>query len=567
MKINRITTILLSVGLFFLPAIAIGKDKTLIQWDDNSQAVYDLLVAELQNADANYESSADTLVKFAKKQKDDRLFTKAFRSLLQTERYDDAVDLMKAWKKNTKLSVDELYVLALALDKQTDKALSVIKENTTDTDTGEPDDNKLVGYIQILMENWYHPESLTVIKELYKIYPDSNAVGRAYTQLATLYGEIDQAIEVIDKRLFKTPTNITFLQVKSDIYRYDLQLKKAEKVWTDSLNDYPKNDDIRLAYAQFLYNKYDFQAASKQLKQISANDNFVQQVLSMKVAVQLGKYQDGNKAFQWNTLETTDTDKAHYYYGDVLLEKKQYDLALKQFEQVDKNSDFYLSAALKIGQIYYAQSDNTDKADKWFAELQNKYHFDNADLVREKANALDKADKKKQGYRLLTEYLNKNPKDEDIRYMRSLFAAELFMQDKAIADLKRLHTTSPDNLDFQNALGYTLLTSDKRDTDDLDEATTLIKKSLFQNPMSPATADSMGWSKYLYKKYSDALPYFRFAYRKYLDGEVIGHYIMVLMANDQEKLAKKLYRLEMQYEPNRKKIKQITQSIKQELSE
>ncbi len=265
MKINRITAVLFSAGLL-LPTIGVGKDKTPIVWDDNSQAVYDLLVAELQNADADYANSADTLVKFAKKQKDNRLFAKAFRTLLQTERYDDAVDLMKTWKKNTKLSIDELYVLALVLDKQTDKALSVIKENTIDTDTDEIDDKKLVGYVQILMENWYHPESLTVIKKLYNTYPDNDMVGRAYAQLTTDYGEIDQAVKVIDKYLFKTPTDVGFLQVKSNIYRYDLQLEKAEEVWTNSLNDYPKNNDIRLAYAQFLYDKYDFQAAEKQLK-------------------------------------------------------------------------------------------------------------------------------------------------------------------------------------------------------------------------------------------------------------------------------------------------------------
>ncbi|MBS9781920.1 MAG: hypothetical protein KGV56_05430, partial [Gammaproteobacteria bacterium] len=275
MKINRITTILLSAGLFCLPAIGMAKDKTptAIQWDDNSQAVYDLLVAELQNADADYASSADTLVKFAKKQKDDRLFAKAFRTLLQTERYGDAVDLMTTWKKNTKLPIDELYVLSLVLDKQTDKALSVIKDNittdsddNTDTDDTDSHNDKLIGYIQILMENWYHPETLTVIEKLYDTYPDNDMVGRAYAQLTSYYGKIDKAIKVIDKHIFKTPTDVGFLQVKSDIYRYDLRLKDAEKVWTDSLNDYPKNNDIRLAYAQFLYDKYDFQAAEKQLQ-------------------------------------------------------------------------------------------------------------------------------------------------------------------------------------------------------------------------------------------------------------------------------------------------------------
>lgn len=572
MKINRISAIFLSMGLLCSPFFSVAEKKATPTWGKESQAVYDLLVAQMQNADADYAGSVDTLVRFAKTQKDDRLLAKAYRSLLQTERYAEAVDIAKVWQKNSKLDVEKFYVLALVLNKETDKALSVIEKSLSkNAANAEPsllsqDDKthfqeaKLFAYVQLLMSNWYHPQVLTVLKRLYQDYPDSGSVSKAYVNLLRFHGDIDQAIKVVDQFLFKSPKDLALLQEKSDSYRYGLRLTDAENVWKNSLKDYPNNAKLRFAYAQFLYDKYDFQAAQAQLQQLPKNsEDFSQSLLKMMVAVQLGEYETAEKAFRWSQLDTEEKDNAHYNYGDKLLQKKQYDLALKQLQQVSEKGKLALPAALKIGRIHYAK--NLSEGNQWFADLQEKYRLENDVLVKEKAAAMEAVDKQKEAYQLLNAYLEKHPKNEDVRYVRALLAAEMHLDSQAIEDLKRLYATAPDNTDIQNALGYTLLTEPK----ELAYGTRLIKKSLFSNPASPAVVDSMGWANYQQKQYQAALPYFRYAYGLYLDGEIIGHYIMGLMASGQTSLAKKLYQLEIQYLPNKEKIQQITQSVQEEL--
>ncbi|PID65946.1 MAG: hypothetical protein CR975_05320 [Gammaproteobacteria bacterium] len=568
MKINRITAFFLSVSLLCLPFFGIAEKKPPITWDKDSQAVYDLLVAQLQNADADYANSVDTLVKFAKEQKHDPLFAKAYRTLLQTERYAEAVEMAEIWKKNSKLNIDDFYVIALVLNNESDKALAVIKETLQNKKTHQSsqDEEKLLRYVHVLISNWYHPEVLTMMTKLYDSYPDNTVISKAYVNLLRSYGNIDRAGKIIDKLLFKKPDDLALLQYKSDIYRYGLQLKAAEKVWTDVLKDYPNNTTLRIAYARFLYGMYNFQAADEQLQQLATakidTDKDRQQLnrLQMQVAIQLGQYAAAEKALQWSHLDAEEQDNARYDYAKALLEKKQYTLALKQFAKIGGESKLALPAALKIGQIHYVKS--LDEGNRWFADLQEKYHLNNDAFVREKAQALMDAGRKQTAYKLLNDYLHDNPQNEEVRYVRALIAAEMYMEEQSIEDLKRLHATSPDNTDVQNALGYTLLSQPK----ELSYATQLIKKSLFHSALSPAVVDSMGWSYYQHKQYKAALPYFRYAYGRYLDGEIIGHYIMGLVADGQKSLAKKLYRLEMQYEPNREKIKHITQSIEQELS-
>lgn len=572
MKINRVYRPFIFAALLSLPMSGLAE-KSTPQWSDESQAVYDLLLAQLQNADADYAGSVETLVRFAKKYKDERLFAKAYQALLQTEKYAQAVDLALLWKKNSRLSVDKFYVLALALNKETDKALSIIKKNLQSNDfkghhadllkqldKSFLQDGKLFGFIQLLMSQWHHTEILTLMEKLYENYPDNTAVGKAYVDLSRWHGQTDKAVKVIDESLFKTPKDLSLLQEKSDTFRYALRLDEAQAVWENALKDYPKDDKLRLAYAQFLYDKYDFSGAKTELEKLEKKPTeLLVARVKMMVQVQLGDYQAAEKAYAWSQLDTAEKDKAYYQFGQQLLEKKAYDLAFEQFEKISEKSPLALAADLKIGQIKYARS--LVEGEAWFVKLKHKHHLDGAQWVSEKASAMQGAKKEQAAYNLLNTYLEKNPQNQDIRYFRAILSAEMGLEEQAIQDLKQLHTVSPDNADIQNALGYTLLSQ----SDAVAYAVQLIKKAFFRKPANPAIADSMGWAYYQQQQYEAALPFLRYAYGQYLDGEIIGHYIVALLASGQKSLAKTLYQLEVQYEPNKEKIQQITQAIQKEL--
>lgn len=532
--------------------------RQTLRWDKDSQAVYDLLVAQMQNAGADYAGSVDTLIKFAKTQKDDQLFAKAYRTLLQTERYADAVDLASVWKDSTKHSVDRFYILALVLNKEIDKAYG---ELTTQLENA-PDDEDAILFenLQLFMSHWFMPQSLQIVDKLYNDYPDNALINDAYVKQLRWQGDTDKAVSVLDKLLFDDPRDLSLIQEKSDAYRYALRLTEAENVWKNLLKDYPNEDTFRFAYAQFLYDKYDFKQAKAMLALVDEKEMALSvATLKMMIKIQLGEYQDVDKVFAWDNLNDHQKNTAYFNMGDMLLRKKQDAQALTMFEKIDKNAKMALAADLKIAEIKYR--DSIDSGNAWFDDVQKRHHLDRDFAVREKANAMEKAGREQEGFQLLNDFLKANPKNEDIRYSRALMAAELQQEAQAIEDLKRLHTTSPENTDVQNALGYTLLGH----PEELDFADELIKKSLFSNPSSPAVVDSMGWALYQKKQYDKALPFFRYAYSQFLDGEIIGHYVMALAAAGQMSAAKKLYHLEMQYEPSVKKMQRITKPLREAL--
>lgn len=548
---------------------AATQKKLPKNWTSDSRAVYDLLVAQFQHAGADYSGSVDALVKFAKTQKDDQLYAKAFKSLLQTERYADAVELTAIWQKDSSHDINRFYVLALTLNNDIDLALNELnkfQDNVQNDLQNESQKSKttpaatrqLFPYVKVLLSQWYKPQVETLFSRLYQQDSRNELVNDTYTQLLRWQGKIDQAVAIIDKRRFDEPRNINLVQQKSDVYRYAVRLRDAEKVWQDFLADYPNEPIFRFAYAQYLYDCYRFSDAEAQLEKIgqtSLSDSVNQ--LKMMVLVQQGKFSEAETVFAKYFANGDDSERSRYALAELFLDKKAYGLAkkyLKPLTDFNKNieKDWAVAASLKMGQALYATApkDDLSEGDKWFDTVASQFRFTPEEKLQEQVNALQEADLDNVAYERLNAFLQATPNNEMIRYTRGLVAAEMGLESVAIDDLKMIYTTSPDNIDVQNALGYTLLSRD----DTLDEGEKLVKKALFSKPASPAVVDSMGWVNYRRNHLEVALPYFRYAYGNYLDGEIIGHYILALYHSGRADLAKRLYQLEIQYPPNVQKI-------------
>lgn len=566
MKINRVSVLLGFCSVLML-SVATATKPTPKSWQANSQAVYDLLVAQMRNADADFGGSVDALVKYAKSQKDDQLYIKAYSALLRTQRYADAVKLVKHWQSNSQLKLEQHYVLALVLNDEMDLAMSTISKSLENTDNIE-NNAHLLAYLRILVTHWYNPNVLTVLSRLYEEYPENQLVVTTFVRQLRWRNEVDKAVAVLDKALFNDPKNIDLLQEKSDAYRYALQLEKAEQVWKNILKDYPNNREFQFAYARFLFDRYDFAAADKQLAAIRGKSELMLRVNLLRVMtkIQLGDYQSIDTVIDWRKLDEPEKNRLYYDIANFLLDAKQSQLAKQYFEKidvVDETGQLALIKALKIGQIRYQES--LEQGNQWFDDVADKFHLNQAELVQEKAEAMQAANRDKAAYQLLSDYLAANPNNEDIRYLRGLFAAEMHKEAIAAEDLGVIYAKSPDNTDVQNALGYTLLATADGDAAKLAAAGKLIQKALFSQPESPAIVDSMGWLHYQQQAYEQALPYLRFAYANYSDGEIIGHYIAALEKAGQHNLAKKLYQLEIKYPEHQEKINDYTKDIQEQL--
>ncbi len=323
----KIKTYLLISLTFF--AVCLAKDTRLPNdWDSDSQALYDLMVAQLKHSSVDYSGSVDTLVKFAKREKDDGLYVKAFKALLQTERYADAVALVADWGKQKKAAIRRFQILAFTLNNEVDAAFNAFNEGLQSIDpTDSAGFDKLAfDYIQILMTHWYKPEVAALFEKLYAKYPTNELIGNSYVELLRWQGEVDKAIAIVKKQRFNDPKNVELAQKQSDIYRYNVNLAQAEKVWTDLLNDYPNEPMFRFAYAQFLFDRYDFHGALKQLKLVDGKDlEEVGNTLEMMTLVQLEKYDEAVRFFEQHLANRDNHRRVRYTLAEQLMQKKQYD--------------------------------------------------------------------------------------------------------------------------------------------------------------------------------------------------------------------------------------------------
>jgi tetratricopeptide (TPR) repeat protein len=114
------------------------------------------------------------------------------------------------------------------------------------------------------------------------------------------------------------------------------------------------------------------------------------------------------------------------------------------------------------------------------------------------------------------------------------------------ADLKKILTNSPDNVEALNALGYGL--ADK--TTRYAEAEKYLIHALRLKPDEAVILDSYGWLKYKMGNHDIALDYLQRAYDKQPENEIAAHLAEVLWILGRKDDAKKLYEKALESSPD-----------------
>lgn len=153
--------------------------------------------------------------------------------------------------------------------------------------------------------------------------------------------------------------------------------------------------------------------------------------------------------------------------------------------------------------------------------------------------------------------------EEDLResllYQRALLYADVLGQpEKAIMDLRLLLSQHPNKAEYQNALGYTLLSMGKKH---LDEAFGLIQAAYLQMPTDPAINDSMGWVYFLKGDAQQAEWYLKFAYERYPDAEVAAHLAEVWWQLGERERALVLLRKTWQENPHHRLLQETLRRL------
>ncbi|WP_191600625.1 tetratricopeptide repeat protein [Marinomonas algicola] len=116
--------------------------------------------------------------------------------------------------------------------------------------------------------------------------------------------------------------------------------------------------------------------------------------------------------------------------------------------------------------------------------------------------------------------LLKQPDAADVRYKKALLEDTLGNWQQTEVDLRLLISKDPENANYLNALGYTLLIR----TQHYDEAIDLISAAYELDPENPAVIDSLGWAYYLKGNLTKAELLLNEAWTLLPDAEIAAHY-------------------------------------------
>ena len=121
---------------------------------------------------------------------------------------------------------------------------------------------------------------------------------------------------------------------------------------------------------------------------------------------------------------------------------------------------------------------------------------------------------------LLNSALAAYPHSDALRYRKALLEDTMGNWQNTVAELKLLLTKKPQDAQYLNALGYTLLTRSNKTT----EAMRYITQAYQQDPKDPAIIDSLGWGFFIQGKLKNASFYLKKAWDTLQDAEIGAHY-------------------------------------------
>jgi tetratricopeptide (TPR) repeat protein len=123
-------------------------------------------------------------------------------------------------------------------------------------------------------------------------------------------------------------------------------------------------------------------------------------------------------------------------------------------------------------------------------------------------------------YELLNHALIALPESDVLRYRKALLAETLGNWTVTEIELKILLEKDPDNPQYLNALGYTLLTRTAR----IDEAMNYIESAYEKADNDPAIIDSLGWGFFMKGELEQSSYYLKKAWSILPDAEIAAHY-------------------------------------------
>jgi len=359
------------------------------------------------------------------------------------------------------------------------------------------------------------------------------------SQLAARFGNLDQAVEYIDRAIALEPKRADILtwagRLAVSLGNETLALKRYRQAWEAS----PKNQQIALAYAELLKRGKNLAAAQKVLAKLpdTPEMRFARIVFSLEANDRDAAESLYAGFSRSHYVETSEAAFQAAQGAEILDYRRE---AIDWYKQMSGKQS--LRATMRRA-FLLADLGDIEDARKLLASIRNQTD----PVVRSRSyqaevQILQDAGRNDDAMQVLNDALAVLPEDTPLRYSRALLAVSLGQLELAERDLRQIITAQPDNAAAINALGYTLADLTER----LEEAEQLILRAYQLQPDDASIIDSMGWVSYRLGRLNEAENYMRQAWKTLRNAEIAAHLGEVLWVRGQKDEARSLWKLGMQ---------------------
>jgi tetratricopeptide (TPR) repeat protein len=194
-----------------------------------------------------------------------------------------------------------------------------------------------------------------------------------------------------------------------------------------------------------------------------------------------------------------DDQETRYYLGAALEENGDLDKAYKNFDLLNSNSNYFITARMHMAYILERQ-EKLDKAISLLRETIN-HKKDNHQLYLMLASLYEIKNQYLNAMDVLKQGLKYNERNTGLLYRLGVVLDKLKRSEECIEQMEMVIKINPKHADALNYIGYTY--ADKGIY--LDRALDLIERAIKYKPNSGHIIDSLGWVYFRKGQYDKAL--------------------------------------------------------------
>lgn len=499
------------------------------------ELLYDLLLSNIAFEAGELDVSAEALIRAARASDDPQVVSRAVRMGVHSKHYADAAELGQRWIELMPEDYLAYIVTALAavMDNQTEQALQTLQALM------QKDENNISLRFQqtgeVFLQYVDGPAAVTVFKQLAAQYSDKIQAWLVLAGIAQKTRDFTTMEAAIDQLLALEPGN-----EKAAEYKLLVLTGKPEaqqRFALEFLDANPHANEFRMLFAKHLLREARNDQAIEQLSKLLKNDPQNIDAIGLLGLLYQTKeqYDKAAKMFRKQLKLQPEEQSIRMYLASALQAAGHYDEAMSELARV-QSGDELLNAQRQMA-LLIEQAEGADAGLSYLQALKGRDQYEDAQLLIERELMLKRAGRDIEAIRLLNDAVKRYPADETLLYHRALSWIESNNLAAHEADMRVLLASQPDNAQYNNTLGYSILTLSDR----LETAGELIDKAYTLSPEDPYILDSKGWLEFKRGNVQSGLEYLLSAFKLDQDAEIAAHIGEVYWALGEQERAREFW--------------------------